>query len=262
MNTLSGLSTSSTKRGAEGYLFVDPHQVHDVGRYESLGNGSGTYAEANDCLPAANDAPYVFAAGGEDLMARVDGVGLYSETAMVLTVTGTAVGGGALTGTATFPALAAQDTAMQIITAGGAKFASVTAVSSTYGVYGDGFEICTFPDYTKKTYLAYLKGINLDPGSEVLPVYDHYMLDHSKRGRRQGKLTIDRLYQNNQQGLSLVNNRFNHMIIEVRDNGQTAPTEVWIVDKTAGTAKKKFGDGDAETTETYDGFFGRCFIFS
>ena len=69
MTTLSGNSTGSTKRSLEGYLFIDAaNQIHDVGVYTSLGNGSGSYARVNDCFPAANNAPYTFNASGEDLM--------------------------------------------------------------------------------------------------------------------------------------------------------------------------------------------------
>jgi hypothetical protein len=264
MNTLSGNSTGSTKRSLEGYLFIDAaNQIHDVGQFSSLGNGSGSYAQVNDCFPSPNNAAYTFNASGEDLMLRVDGLGLKSTTPMVVTVTGTnAVGGGALTGTATFPALAPEDMALQVITAAGAKFATVTNVTATNGVLGDGFNLCTFPNYAAKVEIGFQKGINLDLGTEVSPVYYHYLIDHNKRARRQGKLTIDNLYQNNKQGLSLYNNRACHMVIEIRDDGQASPTEVIFVDKAAGTAKKKWGEGDAEVSETYDGFFGRLFIFS
>jgi hypothetical protein len=263
MNTLSGNATGSTKRSLEGYLFIDAaNQIHDVGSYTSLGNGSGTYAQVNDCFPSPNNAAYTFNASGEDLMLRATGLGIKSTSPMVITVTGTAVGGGALTGTSTFPALASEDTAMQVITAGGAKFASVTAVSATNGVLGDGFDLCTFPNYDGKIEIGFQEGINLDLGTEVSPVWYHYLIDHTKRARRQGKLTVDSLYQNNKQGLSLYNNRPVHLVIEVRDDGQASPTEVIIVDKVAGTAKKKFGKGDDPVNETYDGFFGRLFIFS
>ena len=263
MNTLSGASTGSTKRSLEGYLFIDAaNQIHDVGVYTSLGNGSGSYAQANDCFPAANNAPYTFNASGEDLMLRVGGLGLKSTNAMVVTVTGTAVGGGALTGTATFPALASEDSALQVISTTGGKFASVTNVTSTNGTLGDGFELCTFPNYNAKVEIGYQEGVNLDLGAEVEPVYYHYLIDHIKRARRQGKLTIDNLYQNNKLGLSEYNNRPCHMILEIRDDGPLSPTEVIIMDKVAGTAKKKFGEGNAKVSETYDGFFGRLFIFS
>lgn len=263
MNTLSGQSTGSTKRSVEGYLFIDAaNQIHDVGFYSSLGNGSGTYAEVNDCLPSPTNAPYSFNASGEDLMLRVTGLGLKSTSAMVVTVTGTDIADAPLTGTATFPALAAEDQAMQVITAAGAKFKTVTNVTATNGVFGDGFELCTFPEYTAKVEIGYQEGINLDLGTEVTPVWYHYNINHTKRARRQGKLTVDSLYQNNLQGLSRYNNRMCHLIIEVRDDGQASPTEVMIVDKASGTAKKRFGKGDAEVTETYDGFFGRLFIFS
>ena len=263
MTTLSGNSTGSTKRSLEGYLFIDAaNQIHDVGVYTSLGNGSGSYAQSNDCMPAPNNAPYTFNASGEDLMLRAGGLGLKSTTPMVVTVTGTAVGGGALTGTATFPALAAEDSAMQVISTTGGKFASVTAVAATNGVAGDGFELCTFPLYSEKVELGYAEGVNLDPGAELQPVFYHYMVDHVKRGRREGKLTIDNLYQNNKLGLSAYNNRLCHMVLEIRDDGQLSPTEVFIVDKTGGTAKKKAGKGNDPLTETFDGFFGRMFIFS
>jgi hypothetical protein len=263
MDTLSGNSTGSTKRSLEGYLFIDAaNQIHDVGVYTSLGNGSGSYAQANDCFPAPNGAPYNFSASGDDLMARVGGIGLKSTVPMVVTVTGTEVGGGALVGTATFPALASEDSALQIITPGGAKFATVVSVSATGGAFGDGFEICTFPNYAAKVEIGYQEGINLDLGSEVSPVYYHYYVDHVKRARREGKLTIDNLYQNNKQGLSKYNNRVCHMIIEIRDDGQLSPTEVIIMDRVAGTTHKKFGEGNAKVSETYAGFFGRLFIFS
>jgi len=263
MNTLSGLSSGSTKRSLEGYLFIDAaNQIHDIGRYTSLGNSSGTYEVVNDCFPAANNAPYTLNVSGDDLMLRVGGLGLKSTTPMVVTVTGTAVGGGALTGTATFPALAAEDAAMQVLTSGGAKFATVTNVTATNGVMGDGFDLCTFPDYTAKIEIGFQEGINLDLGTEVSPVWYHYLIDHIKRARRQGKLTIDNLYQNNAQGLSRFNNRTCHLVVEIRDDGQASPTEVLLIDKVAGTAKKKWGKGDDPVTETYDGFFGRLFIFS
>lgn len=264
MNTYSGNSTGSTKRSLEGYLFIDAaNQIHDVGQYTSLGNGSGTYAVINDCFPSPNNLPYTFNASGEDLMLRVMGLGLKSTSAMVVTVTGTnAVGGGALTGTATIPALAAEDAALQVITADGSKFASVTDITATNGVLGDGLELCTFPDYTAKIEIGFQEGVNLDVGQEVSPVWYHYLIDHIKRARRQGKLTIDNLYQNNKQGLSEFNNRTCHLVLEIRDDGQASPTEVLIIDKVAGTAKKKWGRGDDPVTETYDGFFGRLFIFS
>ena len=263
MNIYSGNSTGSTKRSLEGYLFIDAaNQIHDVGQYTSQGNGSGGYAVVNDCYPSPNNAPYTFNASGEDLMLRVAGLGLKSASPMVVTVTGTAVGGGSLTGTATFPALVSEDSALQVVTAGGAKFATVTNVTATNGVLGDGFDLCTFPDYTQKLEIGYQEGINLDLGAEVTPVWYHYLIDHIKRARRQGKLTVDNLYQNNKQGLSEFNNRACHLVIEIRDDGQAAPTEVIIVDKAAGTAKKKWGKGDDPVTETYDGFFGRLFIFS
>ena len=274
MQNISGYSTSSTKRSLEGYLFIDAvNQIHNVGKYSSLGNGSGNYVQVNDCPPSANTAPYTFNASGEDLMLRVGTLGLKSPSPMVVTVTGTAVGGGALTGTATFQVtdpqtlvttgLCPEDMALQVVTAGGAKFASVTDVSSTKGVYGDAFELCTYPDPTQAVELDYQDGVNLDLGEEVSPVPYHYNpVDHVKRKRRAGKLTIENLYQNNAQGLSRINNRMGHMRLEIRDDGQFQPTEVILIDEVAGTAKKKWGKGDDPVTETFDGFFGRLFIFS
>ena len=261
---LSGQSTTPTKMSLEGYLFVNAAQIHNVGQYSSLGNSSGNYAQVNDCLPSPNNAPYSFSASGENLMLRVNTYnGLQSSQPMVVSVVGTAVGGGAQTGTATFPANAPEDMAMQVLVGGVVTaFASVTSVTATNGTFGDGFDLCTFPDYTKNSEIGYVRGINIDLGTEVLEVYKHYLIDHVKRKRRAGKLTIDNLYQNNLAGLSAYNNRMIHMVVEIRDNGQNSPTEVHIIDQVAGTAKGKFGKDDSEVTETYDGFFGRRFIFS
>lgn len=249
-----GNSTSVTKLGLEAYLSYNMGTINDVGKYVSAGSGSGTYT--------ADPGGYTLAQAGEDLMIRVTAP-IESTSDMVVTVTGTnAQGGGALTGTCTIKSQVSEGQAYQVITTASAKFATVTNVTATNGVLGDGFQLCTQPVYANDVEIGFCESVNLDEGTELKTIYKHYDKDHDKRIRGEKKLTITSLYRSHMLDLSRINGRDVVIRVDIRDDGGNSPSEIWLVDKCRMMVKKSIGSGEESIKENGEGSFGRKFIFS
>lgn len=251
MKPANGQATAVTKIGLETYLYYNTGTIEDVGVYASAGSGTGTFTPGDAVLPS----------GGADLMLRTN-VPIKSEQDMVVTVTGTDDADAALTGSATIGAEVAEGQAYVVTpNTAGKKFKTVTTVTATNGVLGDGFELCTMLNHDNDQEIGLAESANVDPGTEIKPIYSHYDLFCNKRIRGDKKLTITSLYRANTLDLSKIHNRDVVVRIDIKDDGGNVATETWLLDKCRLGVKKDFPAGSDDVKESAEGTFGRRFIF-
>ncbi|MCW8133119.1 MAG: hypothetical protein KIS92_22430, partial [Planctomycetota bacterium] len=227
--------------------------VQDVGKFAVDEPGSGTY-EAVDA--------YEFPVAGADLVVRASSP-VKSETDIGVHIVGTKPGGGTIHGYATIKAQVPEGQAYNVVVANDEKFASITDVIISGGVFGDGFEVLEMPDAANDVPIKYLEGLNPSEGTTVKPIFDHYEKDHDKRIRGENRLTMTAFYIKNTDGLSRIKNRDVSIRVEYRDDGQASPSEVRIFDKCRlGVSPEIPSAPDDNIRDRAEGSFGRQIIFS
>lgn len=254
MIVINGLATSVVKLQLESVLNYNLGLIHDVGSFLSSGPGSGTFTA---------NSKYTLPASGQDLVIRAN-TNIFSATDIVVTVTGLDQTSGALTGTATIKANAAEGQAYQVIPGTSGKlFKTVTSIAITNGVLGDGFDISVLPDSANDVPIAFDQGLTTNPGKEVKGIYRKYNLDHTKRIRGDRTITIGSFYTNNYEGVAAIHNRVCTLVQRFYDNGrQTATESVWIDQAQLGVVRESPASEDSEVTAKGEGIYGRLFIFS
>lgn len=246
-------ATNEPKLGYEFYPLYNFGTIDDVGTVVMDGAGTATYT-------ADEDTPDLGAAG-KDLIVRCT-TPIGSESDMVITITGKDKDGAAQTGTCTITARSAEDTSRYVTPSNGKKWESVSAVSATNGVYGDGFEVLAIPDYADDVEIGSVQSVETDPGQNLKTIYDHYDKLCDKKIRAEKKLTITASYRNIMRGLSRITGREVTMRVDIRDNGQAAPTETWLIQKCRDWTKVKVQAGEGEAEETWNPSYTKRCVFS
>ena len=262
-NPLNGQGTSVTKIGYEAVLSYNFGIINDAGQFVVSGANAGTFSATS----SFNLAPYSLPSSGENLVVRAN-VPINSLTDMVVTIAGLDGAGTpvACTGVATIKALSPRHQSFEVRAAigGGAQlFSSITGVTITNGVVGDGFDISVLPHSANDVELLYREAITPNLGTPIKPIYNRYDLKHVKRLRPENKLTVSAFYTNNAQGLSLIDDRYVTLREDIHDDGGNAISEVRYFERcrlivTVDVAAA----GDASITGKAEGFFIRQFIFS
>ncbi len=258
MSTRDGHATPVTKIGYESVLSYNVGLINDVGQFVCSGPASGTLSLTSHF----NQSPYSLPSSGENLVIRAN-VPIQSTADLVISVVGTDEASGAATGTATIKGGSPRGQAHDVVLAGGHRFATVTAISLTGGVAGDGFDISVLPATANDTEVLYVEQVTPNLGTTTKPVYNNYDLKHTKRLRPENKLSIQAFYTNNVAGLSLINDRDTVLNESIFDNGGNTVTEQRIYDKAhLIITKEKSANGEDFMRGKAEGFFQREFIFS
>lgn len=254
MAKLDGQGTQVTKLGVEHYASYNFDPIKDVGKFVFSEAGSGTYTADPDFT---HDTVV-----GNDFVIRASNP-IKSTSDIGVTINGTKPGGGAIVGNATIKKNVPEGQSYSVVVSGSFKFASITSVACSNGLFGDGFEVLVLPAEANDVPIKYLEGINPSEGTTVKPVYDHYDKDHDKRIRGENRLTLTALYIKNDEGLSRIKNRDVVLRIDTKDDGQPGITEVVYYDKCRlGVSVETPSAPDDHIRDRAEGSFGRRLAFS
>ncbi|OHB80542.1 MAG: hypothetical protein A2W31_06810 [Planctomycetes bacterium RBG_16_64_10] len=257
---VNGNKTSTVKLGQEGFISRNFGVIEDLGSFIVTVPGSGTWTA--DADGAAVIAVTPFAPEGQ-LVVRVANQPIYSQSAMVVDVAGTDESGDPLHGYCTIDANAPEDQAYVLSWAGAEAFKTITGVTTSNGVAGDGFEIALLPNPANDVEMCYVQDLNMDRGTTVKAVYCHFTLMHNKKLRGERKFSGTIWYTNHMEGFALIGNRDVTLRIDIKDDAGNTITETIYVDKARfGPSLAKPGGDDAEWTSKADGVYGRLFVFS
>lgn len=254
MSTLNGQRTEVVKLQLESNLSFNRTLIKEVGKFVFDSPGSGTYSA---------DADYTAPVSGDNLIVRANQP-IKSTSAIAVTITGQDEVGGALTGTATIGALVPEGQSYEVVpNVVGKKFKTITSITATNGIKGDGFDVAVLPDADDDVEIVFDQGLNAQLGKEVKPIYKKYDLDHNKRIRGDHTLTIGQFYMNNLDSLPLIHNRDVVIRQDFKDDGGNAITEVRYYNKCrlSVTVESPAAE-DGEVTCNAEGTFGKAYIFS
>lgn len=81
------------------------------------------------------------------------------------------------------------------------------------------------------TLIGYVSGFNYSENDNSRPVYDHYTVDHFKRGRENNSGSINHLYTNKTKSVLALKGVTVALKLEIRDNGGATCTEAHILNK-------------------------------
>ena len=254
MANRDGLSDSTRKVGVEQYYAYCLTDADKVGDVPITAAGTGTWAA---------DAGFTFdTVDGDDLVVRAN-CAIKSTADIVITVVGTKFGGAANTATVTIPALSPEGASFDLRDATEAKWASITSVSFTGGVNGDGFDIYAFPTDASFTDMDFVESAKFDVGGTVKAVPKHYEpVDHNKRIRGENSLTMTELYGNNESGLSKIKNRDVLLRVRVHADGAAVASETRYYSTCRTTVPINMPSNDEFVTVEAQGRFGKEFVFS
>lgn len=252
MATKHGNATNVVKLELENILLYNTGAIKDIGKFIFDSAGSGTYTAGADALETT----------GDDLVVRANQA-IKSTSAIGITIVGTDQTAAALTGTATIAALVSEDQSYEVVVPAGKKWKTITSVTCSNGVRGDGFDLAVLPASANDVILQYDQGISANPGKEVKAIYDKFVLAHNKRIRGDRTLTVTVFYENALKGLSRIHNRDVTLIQQVKDDGGNAVSEYRYYEKVRLSVPLDFPSApDGEATVKADGTYGRCFVFS
>lgn len=253
---LDGNRTAVVKLQLESRWSFNRTLVKWVGKFIVSAAGSGTYYQGTgyDSLDSTN---------GDDVVVRANQP-IKSASAMVVTITGTDQNDAALSASATIAAYAPEGQSYQVIpTDTTKKFKTITTVTTTNGILGDGFDVAVLPASANDVEIKFDQGGSPTLGTEVKPIYDKYDLDHNKRIRGDHTLTINSFYTNNLSGIPLIHNRDVVFRQDFHDDGGNAITEVRYYDMCRLSVKVETPAAeDGEVTANAEGTFGKALIFS
>jgi hypothetical protein len=252
-----GLSTVSTKNHLEGVFSYSDAAVKKLAEGRVTAPNTVTFVDDDDSL----------ASYGEDLVLRA-AVPITAGADATYTITGTTVGGGALTGTAVMPHHVPQGQSIDVTpSTPAAKFVTVTAIAVSGGAAGDKVEILTVPNVdslgaSQWNLLKYVDSMDINTGPYLRPIPERYdSSDHKKRQRQENKTTVTQRYQNNVDGLAKIEGREVTLLLQVEDDGGGTYTETMIFSQfDASTPLSIPKDGDI--TVKSEGTFSRRIIFS
>lgn len=254
MPTLNGFRTEVVKLQLESNLSYNRTLIQEVGKFIFDEPNSGTYTP---------DADYTAPAGGDNIIVRANQP-IKSTSAIVVTITGTDGDDGALTGTATIGALVPEGQSYEVVpSVTDKKFKTITSVTATNGIDGDGFDIAVLPSAANDVEIPFDQGCNTQLGKEVKPIYKKYDLDHNKRVRGDHTLTIGQFYMNNIDSLSAIHNRDIVLRQDFQDDGGNQISEVryYNMCRLSVTVESPSAE-DGEVTCNAEGTFGKAYIFS
>ncbi len=254
MITLNGHSTSVVKIQLESVISYNLGLISDVGKFEVTAAGSGDYTA---------DPDYTLPTSGENLVLRCTS-GVKSTTNIGVTIVGTDQSSAAVTGQVTIPAGVAEGQSFNVVpTVDGKRFKTITSVTISGGVFGDGFELCVLPPEANDVEIGFDQGLTTNVGKEVKPIYRKYDLDHNKRVRGERTLSLSAFYTNNLEGLARINNRDVTIRQDFKDDGQASATEVIYIDTCRlGITRESPSADDGECQCKGEGTYGRLFMFS
>lgn len=253
---LTGNSENDTKVGLQSRLYHNLGAVDNVGRCVMTAAASGSWtANSEYSIPVA----------GVDLVLRTRAP-IASVSAMVVTITGTKVGGGDLTGTATITARAPKSWGIEVTPSeANASFLTVTDVDATHGVAGDGFDVLVLPTGSN-TLIGFTNGFSYNEGTSAIgvrrdddPSADH----HTKKQVQPTTMSVGAKYLRNTEGLSYIADREVTLIRELVDDKTEVVQETEYFSKTLlGPAVETPEDKNGFITASADGAFARRICFS
>jgi len=251
--TLDGNSTNVVKLQLESVIKYNLTLIKYVGKFAISAAGSGTLTSGPDSL----------AATGDNLVVRAN-TAISSEADIVVTVTGTDQNDAALTGTATIAAQVAEGQSYEVVPASaGKRFKTISGVTITGGVNGDGFDIAVLPASGNDVEIKFDQGLSPSLGTEVKPIYHKYDLDHNKRIRGDHTLSLSQFYMHGLDGVARLHNRDMVVVQGFYDDGQSTPTEVRYFDLCRlSVSVESPAAEDGEVTASGEGTFGKMFVFS
>jgi hypothetical protein len=254
MANRDGLSDATRKVGVEQYYAYCLTDADKVGDVPITAAGTGTWAA---------DAGFTFdTVDGDELVVRASAA-IRSTTDIVVTVTGTKFGGGAINATVTIPALSPEGASFDLRNAAEENWASITAVTFTGGVIGDGFEIHSLPADSTFVDMDFVESAKFDVGGTVKPVPKHYEpVDHNKRIRGENTLTMSELYGNNEAGLARIKNRDVLLRVRVHTDGAAVASETRYYSTCRTTVPINMPSNDEFVMVEAQGRFGKEFVFS
>lgn len=254
MSKLDGHSTDVTKIGLESVLSYNLGVIEDVGILAVTAPGSGTYTD---------DPDHALPSSGQNLVLRVN-VPIKSAAAIVVSVVGTDQAALPVTGNVTIPAYSPEGQSFDVVpTLSTQRFASVTSVTFTNGVAGDGWTLNVLPLAANDQEICYIENITPSIGETIKPIFCNYELRHNKRLRAENGLSIQGFYVNNYEGLPAINQREVTLREDIKDDGGNSITEVRYYELVRlGVTTDKSADGSDNIRAKAEGSFGRLFIFS
>ena len=258
---LNGHSTSVVKNGLESILYYNLTKVQDVGRFLAESAGSGTYT-ANDGGTSFLNGAYTLPSTGENICVRANAK-IESTSAIGVTIVGTDQNDAPMTGQATIGAQVSEGQAYEVVpTVAGKRFKTITSVTISNGVLGDGFQICVLPKAADNVEILYDEGFEANPGKEVKAIYHKFELAHTKRTRGDKTMSISAKYTNNLEGIPKIHNREVSIVQEFHDDGGNSPSETIIIDKCRLSVPRSTPAEDGDVSIKAEGTYGRMFIFS
>ncbi len=259
-NPLNGYGTAVTKVGYEAVLSYNLGIISDVGQFTCTGPAAGSFSSTSKF----NLTPYTLPSTGENLVVRAN-VPIGSTADMLVTVIGLDGSAAACTGQATIKAMSPRHQAYEVRALGGGAqlFQSVSSVSTTNGVNGDGFDLSVLPHSANDVPVLYVEALTPNLGQLIKPIYDGFYLQHVKRLRPDNKLTVSAFYTNNLAGLALIDDRYVTLREDIHDDGGNAISEVRYYERCRLiiTIDTKLNSADSVVGKA-EGFFIRQFVFS
>jgi len=256
MTTLDGHGTPLiTKTGLETSLYGNSGIVDEVGYYACSSAGSGTWHASSD---------YALPDAGEDLVVRARSK-ILSTTDMVVTITGTDADDAELTGAATIAAGVPEDTSYSVVpSVTGKVFKTITTITATGGLAGDGFDVSVLPDDGDDTLIKFHQGVDTGAASAVKAIFQHWELDHNKRTRGDRSLSISDLHTTHTSGMSYFTGADVTLRVDVNDDGRDQATTVVYLAKCRLYPKRTFPGNDSEdsVTDAFEGTYGKIYNFS
>ena len=259
---VNSLATTVTKIGYEAVLSYNLGHFNDVGQFTFSGPGAGTF----NTLSEFNSPPFTafsLPSSGENLVVRAN-VPIQSASDIVVTIIGTNDSSAPCTGTATIKAYSPRGQAYNVAISGaaGQLWKTVTSVSATNGVLGDGFDVSVVPHYQDDNELLYIEQITPTLGNAIKPIYNRYTLMHVKRIRLENKISIGAFYTNQRDNLTAIDDRYVTLRMDIHDDGGNQITETRYFDRARMIINvDQAADGAENIRGKADGFFIRQFIF-
>jgi hypothetical protein len=252
MAQMSNSATGVPKEGLEKHVRFSYTEAVEMGQCMVTSTASGTWdPDENKSLPT----------GGSDLVIRADCA--CGATAIAVTVSGTDPDGSAITGTATLPARATRDTAVDVTQSSGKKFKTITNVVPVGGTAGDKFDVAYLPTEAQyEAELGWCTNIDWQTGDTMRPVPKGYEGSYLYKRQRSGNgLTLSGLYINNRTELSRLKEQEVTLCLDVYDDGGGTNSERTVLSKVRLGVDESWPE-TGNVAQTATGGFRKKYVFS